>query len=576
MYKQMNLKEVFIRFKPFYKEYWKYFFIAVIGMLLAAAGTAGSAYVLEPILDKVFIEKNTNLLYSVPFLVVLAYFLKSFGSYLQIYYTSYIGTSILKSLRFKVLQNVLSLDMKFFKNTRTGELTSRCTNDINALQSIVSNIIPDFFRELITVFALLAVVIYQSPTLAFFALIVFPLAVYPLVLFAKKLKKYARSIQERNSDLLSVLNEIFTNIELIKANETQKKELYKFNAHNENLAKLNLKSVRIDALTSPLMEVFGSLGVAVVIIIGGKEVIEGTMSIGSFSSFLSALFLAYTPLKRLSNLYARLQGVVAASERTFYLLDLKPEILGGIKELENIKELEFKKVCFAYEKDEVLKDVDFVLKKGEILAFVGPSGSGKSSLIALILHFFELKSGEILLNKSNLKDFSLHSLRSKIALVTQDVYIFNESIAQNIAYSEEFDAQRVKQALILADAYDFVLELGGIDVRLLENGKNLSGGQRQRIAIARALYKKADLLIFDEATSALDNQSEKAIVKTIEKLKKDHLILIIAHRLSTIENADKIAVLQKGEILAIGNDKELLQDCELYQNFKNKEIKAEL
>ncbi|EKZ8863261.1 ABC transporter ATP-binding protein [Campylobacter coli] len=574
MHKDMTLKDVLIRFKPFYKKYKKEFAIAIFGMILTSIGTAGSFASLKPILDYIFVEKNEALLYTLPFLLVIIYILKNLGFYLQTYYLSFIGMDTLRILRFKVLKNLLKLDMDFFKRNRSGELVSRCTNDINALQSIVSNIIPDFFRELLTIVGLLIVVFYQSPILAFFALVVLPCAILPLVHFARKLKKYARSIQETNSDLLSRLSEIFSNIELIKVSNTQNKESEKFAKQNNELCRLNLKSTRIDALTSPLMEIIGSLGVAAVIIIGGREVIHGTMSVGSFFAFITALFAIYTPLKRLSSLYGRLQGAIAASERTFYLLDLEPQILNGSKNLESIARIEFKQVDFAYENPykSVLKDINFEFNKGEILALVGTSGGGKSSIINLLMRFYDKQKGEILLNDLDISEFSIESLHDRIGLVTQNIYLFNDSFAENVAYSEEPNKEKIIKALKLANAYEFVQEMGGIYAEIKEHGKNLSGGQKQRIAIARALYKNPDLLIFDEATSALDNESEKAIIETIENLKKDRLVLMIAHRLSTIENADKIAVIDQGQMIAIGSNEELLQSCELYQKFKNKEV----
>ncbi len=574
MHKDMTLKDVLIRFKPFYKKYKKEFAIAIFGMILTSIGTAGSFASLKPILDYIFVEKNEALLYTLPFLLVVIYILKNLGFYLQTYYLSFIGMDTLRILRFKVLKNLLRLDLDFFKRNRSGELVSRCTNDISALQSIVSNIIPDFFRELLTIVGLLIVVFYQSPILAFFALVVLPCAILPLVHFARKLKKYARSIQETNSDLLSRLSEIFSNIELIKASNTQNKEGEKFAKQNNELCRLNLKSTRIDALTSPLMEIIGSLGVAAVIIIGGREVIHGTMSVGSFFAFITALFAIYTPLKRLSSLYGRLQGAIAASERTFYLIDLEPQILNGSKNLESIERIEFKQVDFAYENPykSVLKNINFEFNKGEILALVGTSGGGKSSIINLLMRFYDKQKGEILLNDLDISDFSIESLHDRIGLVTQNIYLFNDSFAENIAYSEEPNEEKIIKALKLANAYEFVQEMGGIYAEIKEHGKNLSGGQKQRIAIARALYKNPDLLIFDEATSALDNESEKAIIETIENLKKDRLVLMIAHRLSTIENADKIAVIDQGQMIAIGTNKELLQSCELYQKFKNKEV----
>ena len=567
----MKLREVLGRFSPYYRQYWRHFALGILGMFLSALGTAGSFQALQPILDYIFVQKRLDLLYIVPFFLVFAYFLKNLGAYMQTFYIAYVGTRVLKNLRERVLENLLRLDLTFFKKHKSGELISRSTNDIGALQSIVSNIIPDFLREAMTAVGLLAVVIYNSPKLALIALIALPCAILPLFYLARRLRIYAKRTQESNADLLAILNEIFSNIELIKLSSAEKRERDKFDLPNESLCKATLKNTRIDALISPMMEMIGALGVAVVILIGGREVIGGELSAGAFIAFIAALFGAYTPIKRLTSLYGRLQMAVVASERTFYLLDLEPEILGGPCELPPLSALEFRDVHFAYEgQSELLRGVNFCLKRGEILALVGESGGGKSSIIGLILHFFAKNAGEILLNGEGIENFSLKSLRSRIGLVTQNIYIFNESVAQNVAYGEDLSEERVLWALRAANAYDFVEKMGGIHTPLLENGKNLSGGQKQRIAIARALYKRPDLLIFDEATSALDNESERAIIQSIEALKKDRLILVVAHRLSTIENADKIAVMEGGRIVACGSDGELLQNCALYQKFKNK------
>mgnify|MGYP004597406451 CR=1 FL=1 len=570
-HKDMTLKEVLIRFKPYYKDYWFYFFIVFIGMLLGAAGTALTAWLMQPVIDEIFVKKDLTMLYYLPAGVILFYFMKDLGAYLQGYYLSYIGIEIIKRLRAMMLSHILRLDMAFFSRYRSGELISRATGDISALQSIVSNILPEFAKNIIQLIGLLSVVIYQSPKLAFIALVIVPCAAYPLVLFAKKLKTLGRKGQEKGADMLSRLSEIFSNIELIKADNAQAKEIAKFNSENDALAKISLKGSKISCLVSPLMELFGAFGVAAVIIIGGREVIEGTLTAGAFSSFITALFMAYDPIKRLASLYGNIQGAVAASERTFFLLDLFPEIKSGEKDLEKIEKISLQNVNFGYENGKnVLNNINFKLETGKVVALVGPSGGGKSSIINLLVRFYDKNSGKILINDSDISEYDIEQLRSKIALVTQNIYLFNDSVAENIAYSEEFDEERVINALKKANAYEFVQDLGGIYAQISEHGKNLSGGQKQRIAIARALYKEPNFLIFDEATSALDNESEKLVMATIESLKKNHLILIIAHRLTTIENADKIVVINKGEVLDIGTDKELMQTCELYQKFKQK------
>lgn len=573
-YKKMSLKEVFLRFKPFYKDYIFYFFLSIVGMLLASGGTAASAYIIEPILNKIFIDKDKALLYYLPFLIVGIYFLKNLGAYMQVYYISFIGIDTLKRLRLGVLSNILSLDMKFFHRFKTGELISRCMNDIAALQNIVATIIPEIIREVITSIGLIGVVIYQSPVLAFFALIILPCTLYPLSRFAKRLKTLGRNSQETNSKLSALLSEQFTNIELIKANNSASFEEKRFDKLNSNLCDINLKCTRINALASPMMEGIGSLGIAIVVIIGGKEVIDGALSVGGFFSFLTALFMSYTPIKRLSSLYSRLQEALAASERTFYLMDLRPALNGGKVPLADISRLDFDNVYLDYYGKPALKGVSFSLAKNSSLALVGKSGSGKSSVINLLMHFYEKKSGKILINSKPLEDFCLHDLRSQIAIVTQNIYLFNASVEENIAYANKLDHEKVIRACKDANAYEFIEEMGGLKAQIKENGKNLSGGQKQRIAIARALYKDPKLLIFDEATSALDNESEALITKSLEVLKKDRMIIIIAHRLSSIKNVDNIAVLDFGKVVAFGKEETLLKESEIYRKLKSPGPKA--
>ncbi|RAZ25343.1 ABC transporter ATP-binding protein [Campylobacter hyointestinalis subsp. lawsonii] len=562
--------DIFKRFSPYFKDYISQFGFVLLGMIMASVGTAVSAYLVKPVLDKIFVEKNEDLLYLLPYAIIAIYFVKSLGTYLQAYFTAYIGQDMVKKFRHKLLDNLLFLDMSFFNKFRTGELISRNTNDIERIRSIVSNIIPELARELITIIGLLAVVIYQSPLLALFALVIFPAAVYPLSLLAKKMKKISRMSQEQTSDISSVLSEIFSNIEIIKANNAENRELDRFDKHNENFFKLNLKSVKINELVSPMMETLGSIGIATVIIIGGKQVIDGGLSVGSFFSFLTALFMLYTPIKRISSLYNKMQDAVAASERTFELLDLTPSIVGGSTKFPQVvNSLTVQDVHFAYEEIKVLNGISLKASKGQMIAIVGGSGGGKTSFINLLMRFYDANSGSILINENDICEFGLKDLRDHIGLVTQRVYIFNDTIAANVAYGGEFDEQKVIKALKLANAYNFVSNLSeGIYTVLDEFGANLSGGQRQRIAIARALYKNPQILIFDEATSALDNESEKEITKAIEDLSKDKIIFVIAHRLSTIKNADKIAVLDNGKIVGFGNDESLENECLVYKKLK--------
>ena len=569
-----GLKDVLKRFGPYFKDYIPHFIFAIIGMGLASGGTAVSAYLVEPVLNKIFVEKNEKLLYLLPCAIIAIYVIKNIGTFMQAYFTAYIGQDTIRRFREKMVANLLNLDMDFFNEFRTGELISRTTNDIDRIRSIVSSIIPELTRESVTIIGLLCVVVYQSPKLAFFALVVMPVAIYPISRLAKRMKKISKQSQEKTSDITSALSEIFTNIEIIKANNAQKYEHSRFVDENNKFFRLNLKSVKIEQLVSPLMETIGSIGVAAVIIIGGKDVIDGHINMGAFFSFLTALFMLYTPLKRIVNIYNKMQDAIAASERTFFLMDKVSQIKDGQKELnEEINLIKFNDVRLSYGDKEVLKGINLEANKSEFIALVGSSGGGKSSLMNLLMRFYDVNGGEILINGINLKDIKIHSLRQNIGLVTQRVYIFNDTVAKNVAYGREFNEDAVINALKLANAYEFVSKLdNGINTILNEFGTNLSGGQRQRIAIARALYQNPQILIFDEATSALDNESEKEITKAINNLRSKKIIFVIAHRLSTVENADKIAVLSDGKIIDSGSDEELSKRNEIYARLKGKAL----
>lgn len=565
--------ETFFRFKAYFKDYIFHFCVAIFGMILASAGTAASAYLVKPVLDQIFVDKNKELLYLLPYAIIAVYFAKSLGTYLQSYFSAYIGHDIVRRFRARLLAHLIYLDMSFFNRYRSGELISRNTNDIERIRSIVSSMLPELGREFITALGLLGVVIYQSPKLALFALIIFPVAIYPLSLLARKIKQISKLSQEKTSDMTAALSEIFSNIEIIKANNAENKEITRFNAHNDRFFRLNLKSVRTGELVSPLMETLGAIGVAVVIIIGGSEVINGTMSVGSFFSFLTALFMLYTPIKRVSSLYNKMQDAVAASERTFELLGMNANIVGGMAKFPSkLYSIAFNDVHFSYDnKNFVLNGLSFRANSGEIIAIIGQSGGGKTTIINLLMRFFDANSGQILINQNEITDFSLNELRAHIGIVTQRIYIFNDTIAANVAYSQngKIDEERVIKALEIADAYSFVRAMeGGIYAVLDEFGANLSGGQRQRIAIARALYANPQILIFDEATSALDNESERIITDVIERIKHEKIIFVIAHRQTSIKNANKILFLSQGRALGFGSNDELEQNCQEYKKLK--------
>ncbi|WP_323588104.1 ABC transporter ATP-binding protein [Aliarcobacter butzleri] len=565
------MRKFFKQYIPYYKNYKLEFFYTIVGVILVAVATSGTAYAIQPLLDDIFIKKDQEMLYIMPIFVIILYTAKGFGGYIQAYFISFIGQDITRIVRDKLFSHILTLDMDFFQKIHGGELVSRITNDINRIQRAISNNLAEILRESLTIVGLIGLVIYHSPELAFYGLIVLPLAVYPLSRLAKRMKKLSFKSQESNSDITSSLNESFNNIEIIKANSTEKVEVTKFSVHNMLFFKYNMKAVKTNQLTSPLMEIIGAFAFAAVIIVGGSKVISGELTTGEFSSFIAALFMLYTPIKKISNLYNGMQDAIAANERINDMFSKRPSIISGyIKEIEDIKEIHFKNVELKYDNFVALKKINLDAKKGETIALVGDSGGGKSSLINLIVRFYDTTNGEILINNNPIKDLDLKSLRENISIVTQRVYIFNDTIAANIAYGYEIDEIKVIEVLKQAHAYDFVMQMKkGIHTILDEFGTNLSGGQRQRIAIARALYKNPKILILDEATSALDNKSESIISEVINEVSRDKITFIIAHRLSTIKNASKIAVFKSGEILSIGTEQELKSNCEEYQRLSS-------
>jgi len=562
------MKNLFKQYLPYLMGYKRQFIFAIIGMLAVAIGTAGTAQIIKPVLDDVFVAKDATMLGIIPFLLIAVFTLKGVGQYIQTYYMSYIGLDVVRKLRNSLVSHLTYQDMQFFQTMHTGEILSRVTNDITRIQNVVTNMIPNFLRESLTIIALTGYVIYESPKLAFYFLIIMPLAIYPLSLLAKKMKKYSKLSQESTSDMTSRLGEIFSNIEVIKANSTQKLEAQKFEKENQNVFKYLLKQVKVNALTSPIMEILGSVAIGLVIYIGGTEVIEGRMTVGAFFAFATALFMLYTPIKKISKLYNQAQDAIVANERMFELLNQKPTIISGDMEIrEQINHISILNTSLNYGDKTALNNVSAGVDRGESIALVGDSGAGKSSLVNLLVRFYDPSEGDIIINeKYNIKELTLSSLHQRVAYVTQRIYIFNDTIAQNIAYGQEFDEKKVINALKKAYALEFIEQLkDGIHTMLSENGNNLSGGQRQRIALARAIYKEPDVLILDEATSALDNKSEALIQKAIEELKANMITITVAHRLSTIENSDAILVFKEGKIICRGQHEDLINECQEYQ-----------
>ncbi|HHH19286.1 MAG TPA: ABC transporter ATP-binding protein [Campylobacterales bacterium] len=561
------MRELFKQYLPYLFGYKRQFFFAIFGMVAVAVGTAGTAEIIKPVLDDVFINQDEKMLAIVPFFLIAVFTLKGIGQYIQTYYMSYIGLDVVKRLRNNLVSHLTHQDMQFFHGMHSGEILSRITNDIGRIQSVVTQLIPNLIREILTIIALTGYVIYSSPKLAFYFLIIMPLAILPLSRLAKKMKKYSKHSQESTANMTARLGEIFSNIEVIKSNSTQDIESQKFAKENQSVFHYLLKQVKINALTSPIMEILGSVAIGLVIYIGGMEVIEGRMTVGEFFAFSAALFMLYTPIKKVSKAYNQAQDAVVANERMFELLNTQPEITSGTITLDApIQQLSLNNISLEYGDKQALNSISVTMNKGESIALVGDSGAGKSSFVNLLVRFYDPHSGQILVNDQDYTQLTLHSLHQKIAYVTQRIYIFNDTIANNVAYGEEVDKKRVIKALQKAHALEFVEALDdGIETMLNESGNNLSGGQRQRIALARALYKEPDVLILDEATSALDNKSEVLIQKALDKLKEEMITITVAHRLSTIENADTILVFKEGEIVCRDTHKNLLENCKEYQ-----------
>jgi len=561
------LKETFKRYTPYFKDYKFFYFLVLIGIILTVTATMATAQIMEYVIDDMFIEQKPDMLIYVPLGLIGIYVVKAIGSYIQTVFMQYIGIHIITRLKEEFLEKIISLDMKFLFQNRSGELIGRITGDLLRIQYFVSHMLPDLVRESLTVVGLIGYVIYLNPLLAFYSLVLMPLAIYPLVLVAKRLKRLSRRSQEKNADVMTRLTEVFNNNEVIKANATENFEVKRFSDDNWQFFKLTMKAIYTNTIVSPVMEVLGASGLAMVLYMGGQEVYNDKMSMGEFIAFLTAVGLVFQPIRRISSIYGKVQDSIAATERIFEVYDLESEIKDGSHMLnEDIQTINFKNVHLNYDNTSALKDINLDVHSGQNIALVGDSGGGKTSLINLLLRFYDTSNGELTINGRSIKDFTQASLRHHIAVVSQRVYIFQDTLAANVAYGQEIDEERVHEALKLADAQSFVSTLeDGIYTKMQESGANLSGGQRQRVAIARTIYKHASLIIFDEATSALDNESEKRIQTAIEEYTKDKITFTIAHRLSTVEHADIILVFKAGEIIARGTHKELLVNSAEYQ-----------
>ena len=556
------------------KESWFTLFLATVCLLIVAGTTAVSAYLIKPALDDVFINKDARMLKLIPVAVIIVYFLRGLGIYGQEYLMSHVGQNIIRRLRNRLYDHIQDLSLSFFHKEKTGTLMSRITNDVNTIKAMVSSLVTGSVRDCFTIAGLTIVIFTQIWDLALLAFIILPLAFYPIVALGRKVRKVSRKCLEAIADMSSFLHETFAGNKIVKAFGMEAYEKKRFFDKTMLLFKLEMKEVRAKSLSSPIMEFLGGLGIAFVIWYGGYRVISGTYTTGTFVSFLAAVVMLYDPVKKLSKLNNQLQQGLAATDRIFDIIERQSDI----KEDENPVLLSrsphnvtFDNVSFRYNDVRVLKNINLDVKSGEIVALVGMSGGGKTSLVNLIPRFYDVSSGSLLIDGVDIRKASISSLRDQIAIVTQEPILFNDTVRNNIAYGNlKASDEEIEMAAKAAYAYDFIQGFPDrLDTMIGELGGRLSGGEKQRICIARALIKNAPILILDEATSSLDTESERLVQKALENLMKGRTTFVIAHRLSTIGYANRILVIVDGRILEEGKHEELVaKEGEYYKLYK--------
>ncbi|MBI4218003.1 MAG: ABC transporter ATP-binding protein, partial [Elusimicrobia bacterium] len=546
--------------------------------------TTATVWLIRTVVDEVLIAKDLHKLFLIAGVIPLIYLLKGIFSYLQNYLLNYISQSIVRDMRFELYQHLQNLSLEFYHKNSTGRLMSRLTNDTTQLQQSIGYVPVQIIRDGLTLLFLLATVFYLNWRFALITLLLFPLSAIPVALLGTKMRRTGRQIQSLMADLFMRIQEGITGNVITKIFCQEEKEIERFQKENMNYYGTLMRWVRADVLGAPVMEFLGSVAAVFLLWYGGKEVIAGAWSTGSFFSFLGASISAYKPVKEFTGVNARIQQGLSCLERVFELLDEKPTVTEkkGARDLPPFsKDIQYKNLGFFYEPAQpVLKGIHFNVRAGEIVAIVGPSGSGKTTLTQLLPRLFDPQEGSILIDGQDVRDISLKSLRSQIGVVTQETILFNETVRYNLTYgkvvaqgSPPISQSEIEAAAKIANAHSFILELpNGYDTVVGEKGVRLSGGQRQRLAIARAVLKNPPILILDEATSSLDSESERLVQEALERLMQSRTVLVVAHRLSTIRKADRILVLENGRIIEEGQHDSLLEKSGLYKKLYETQV----